>query len=75
MSNERKLPAYPLFVKDPNFSIWSVTEELNKSNPQTWWGEEKRIYGFLKTHGKTYCFFGNGADFFACGVLNAEQTG
>lgn len=75
MSNERKLPAYPLFVKDPNFSLWSVTEELNKSNLQTWWGEEKRIYGFLKTHGKTYCFFGNGADFFACGVLNAEQTG
>ena len=51
MSNERKLPAYPLFVKDPNFSLWSVTEELNKSNLQTWWGEEKRIYGFLKTHG------------------------
>ena len=75
MNNERKLPAYPLLVKEPNFSLWCVTEELNKSNPQTWWGEEKRIYGFLKTHGKTYCFFGNGADFFACGVLNAEQTG
>ena len=63
MDKERKLPAYPLFVKDPNYSLWSATEELNRSNPQTWWGEEKRIYGFLKTHGKTYCFFGNGADF------------
>ncbi|MCM1219354.1 MAG: DUF4965 domain-containing protein [Lachnospiraceae bacterium] len=73
MKNERKLPAYPLFVKDPNYSLWSVTEELNKSNVQSWWGEEKRIYGFLKTHGKTYCFLGNGADFAGCGVINAEQ--
>ena len=23
----RIMPAYPLFVKDPNFSLWSVTEE------------------------------------------------
>ena len=75
MKNERILPAYPLFVKDPNYSFWSVTEELNKSNLQTWWGEEKRIYGFIKTNGKTYCFLGNGADFSACGVENAEQTG
>lgn len=74
MKNERKLPAYPLFVKDPNYSLWSVTEELNKSNVQSWWGEEKRIYGFLRTHGKTYCFLGNGADFANCGVINAEQT-
>ena len=74
MKNERKLPAYPLFVKDPNYSLWSATEELNKSNVQNWWGEEKRIYGFLKTHGKTYCFLGNGADFANCGVENAEQT-
>lgn len=74
MKNERILPAYPLFVKDPNYSFWSVTEELNKSNLQTWWGEEKRIYGFIKTNGKTYCFLGNGTDFSACGVENAEQT-
>ena len=46
MSNKRILPAYPLFVKDPNFSLWSVTEELNKSHVQSWWGAEKRIYGF-----------------------------
>ena len=75
MKNERKLPAYPLFVKDPNYSLWSVTDELNQGNAQSWWGEEKRIYGFLKTHGKTYCFLGNGADFSACGVENAKQTG
>lgn len=74
MNNKRKMPAYSLFVKEPNYSLWSVTEELNKSNPKTWWGEEKRVYGFLKTHGKTYCVLGNGADFSACGVENAEQA-
>lgn len=73
MSNKRILPAYPLFVKDPNFSLWSVTEELNKSHVQSWWGAEKRLYGFLKTQGNTYCFLGNGEDFANCGVQCAEQ--
>lgn len=73
MENKRIFPAYPLFLKDPNFSIWSVTEELNKSNVQSWWGEEKGIYGFIKTKGETYCFLGNGADFLNCGVKNATQ--
>ena len=73
--NDRILPAYPLFVKDPNFSLWSGTELLNGSNLQSWWGAEKKVYGFLRTGGKTYCFLGNGADFQNCGVSLAEQTG
>ena len=71
---KRILPEYPLFVKDPFFSFWSTTELLNESNVQSWWGAEKRIYGFIKTGGKTYCFLGNGLDFTNCGVSNAEQT-
>ncbi len=43
---ERILPSCPLFVKDPNFSIWSATENLNDQDVQTWYGEQKRIYGF-----------------------------
>lgn len=27
MKNQRRLPAYPLFVKDPNFSLWCATGE------------------------------------------------
>ena len=52
MKLKRKLPAYPIFLKDPNFSLWSVTERLNAANLQTWYGEEKKIYGFIKTGGK-----------------------
>lgn len=70
---KRVLPAYPLFLKDPNFSIWSVDEELNKKNVQTWFGEEKKIYGFFKTNKKTFCFMGNYKDFSCCNILPCEQ--
>lgn len=70
----RILPAYPLFVKDPNFSLWSVSDCLNESNTTAWFGAEKKIYGFIKTGGVTYCFLGNAADFANCGVRKAEQT-
>lgn len=72
--NERILPAYPLFVKDPNFSLWSTSELLNERNVQSWWGAEKKIYGFVRTEGKMYCFLGDGKDFRNCGVCNAVQT-
>ena len=72
-NNDRKLPAYPLFVKDPNFSLWTTAEELNSVNVTSWYGAEKKIYGFIKTNGKTYCFLGNAADFKNCGVKKAEQ--
>ena len=71
---ERILPAYPLFVKDPNFSVWSTTENLNDSDVETWFGEKKKIYGFLKTNGETYYFMGEGKKFLPMGVKKAVQT-
>ena len=71
---ERILPAYPLFVKDPNFSIWATTEILNSQEIETWFGEKKKLYGFLKTKGKTYCFMGDAAKFLEQRVLSATQT-
>ena len=71
---DRILPSYPLFVKDPNFSIWSATEILNSQDVEAWFGEKKKIYGFLKTKGKTYCFMGDAARFKQEGVLVATQT-
>ena len=72
--NERILPAYPLFIKDPNYSIWSSTDELNSSNVETWFGAKKKIYGFLRVEGQTYCFLGNKSDFISSGVKAAKQT-
>ena len=71
---ERILPSYPLFTKDPNFSIWSATENLNEQNVQTWYGETKKIYGFLKSKGATYCFMGAAEEFSLFGVKKAIQT-
>ena len=71
---ERKLPAYPIFIKDPNFSIWSETDALNTSNVKTWFGEEKKIYGFVKIQNVTYCFMGNAKDYEEIGVIPAQQV-
>ena len=71
---ERILPSYPLFVKDPNFSIWSATEILNSQEVEAWFGEKKKIYGFIKTKGKTYCFLGDASRFGKEEVLAATQT-
>ena len=52
------LPAYPLFVKDPYFSVWMDGEVLNENDPVTWWGERKPMLGIARVNGKTYCFLG-----------------
>ena len=70
---QRKLPAYPIFTKDPNFSLWSTTDVLNESNLQSWYGKTKIVYGFIKAEGETYCFLGKTEDFSSCGVKKAEQ--
>lgn len=56
---KRILPAYPLFVKDPYFSIWANAEELNKNDVIFWTGTQKKIYGYLIVDGKRFCFLGN----------------
>lgn len=68
---ERKLPAYPLFVKDPYFSLWATEDDLTNGNVKSWWGEEKPIYGFIKTEKETYCFLGDYKDVECCGVKRA----
>lgn len=56
---ERLLTSYPLFVKDPYFSIWSPSEYLNKSNTIFWHGENKPMYGtVLLENGEHYSFLG-----------------
>ena len=58
---KRILPAYPLLVKDPFFSLWSNGEELNKSDVIFWTGEKKDVLGVIDIDGLGYTFLGNPA--------------
>ncbi|MDE6398164.1 MAG: DUF5127 domain-containing protein, partial [Clostridiales bacterium] len=69
---QRVLPSYPLFVKDPNFSLWMPADDPTQANVTSWWGEKKPVYGFVKTEEGTYCFLGAYDDVKDCGVLRAE---
>ncbi|MBQ8885870.1 MAG: DUF4965 domain-containing protein [Clostridia bacterium] len=59
---ERKLAAYPLFVKDPYFSIWADNEEINKTNPIFWVGNKKVMRAYVEADGEQLVFFGEGGD-------------
>ena len=54
----RKLPAYPLFVKDPFFSLWADSEILTEQDTVFWHGEPKPLYGQVVAEGKVYGFMG-----------------
>lgn len=54
----RLLPAYPLFVKDPYFSIWSNGDILNQSETINWYGEKDLLEGIIKVDEKVYSFLG-----------------
>ena len=55
---KRILPSYPLWIVDPNFSVWSPNNELNGGDAAFWTGLSRRTYGFVRAAGKTYCFLG-----------------
>ena len=67
--NQRLLPAYPLFVNDPYFSIWSDSDNLNESDTIFWNGKKKKTYGLIHVDGITYSFLGN-----VDNVLKLQQT-
>lgn len=52
------LPSYPLFVKDPFFSIWSDKDKLNEGDTVFWTGMSKKMYGLVSCDGKVYSFMG-----------------
>ena len=57
-SEGRLLPAYPLFVKDPFFSIWSACDELNGGDVSFWTGLKRTMYGVVHADGVAYTFMG-----------------
>ena len=71
---KRILPSYPLFVKDPNFSLWTPFDVLNAGDVETWFGEKKTIYGFVRVGDVCYSVLGDGKRFLPFGVKMATQT-
>ena len=54
-----RLPAVPIVVNDPYFSIWSPYDRLNEGNTRLWTGDEKPLEGLLRVDGTTYRFMGD----------------
>lgn len=59
---KRILPAYPLFVKDPYFSLWSPSENLSDTDVMFWNGSRKRTFALVCVGDKLYSFLGNYQD-------------
>ena len=66
---KRILPAYPLWLIDPMFSVWSKSNTLNGGDTVFWAGQSHRAYGFIRYDGETYCFMGRRDD-----ARTLEQT-
>ena len=53
-----RMPAVPIVVNDPYFSIWSPFDKLNEGTTRHWTGAEKPLTGLLRVDGETYRFMG-----------------
>ena len=53
-----RLPAVPLIVNDPYFSIWSPFDKLTDGTTRHWTNQEKPLEGFLRVDGVTYQWMG-----------------
>lgn len=59
---ELRMPATPIAVSDPMFSIWSPTEKLYDASTMHWGDTKKSIIGVLRVDGKNYRFLGKQAE-------------
>ncbi len=55
---QNKLPAYPLFVKDPYFSFWTNGDILTDCNVMLWTGAKKPMLGKVQANGREFRFLG-----------------
>lgn len=57
-AQDRKAPSYPLITHNPNFSIWSNTDELHSSTTTHWTGADHSLLGLIHVDGSIYRFLG-----------------
>lgn len=57
-TNDLRLPAVPLLMNDPFFSIWSTYDALNGGPTKHWCEHEKAMNGLLRVDGTVYRFMG-----------------
>jgi Domain of unknown function (DUF4965)/Domain of unknown function (DUF5127)/Domain of unknown function (DUF4964) len=55
----KQMPAYPLAVHDPYFSIWSTSDNVNESTTKHWTGTNNSLVAMLSVNGVWYKFLGN----------------
>lgn len=53
-----RIPAFPLIVNDPYFSIWMPGDTLTSGDTVHWTGQRKPLKGHLVIDGKTWRFLG-----------------
>ncbi len=69
---KREFAAYPLFVKDPFFSIWADCEEINENHPIFWAGNKKILNGYVQAEDQKLVFLGEGDGSFTQTYIRTE---
>jgi len=74
LAQDRIAPAYPLITHNPNFSIWSNTDQLNSSTTTHWTGADHSLLGMIDVDGKVYRFLGKEETRYKTVVAAADET-
>jgi hypothetical protein len=72
-AQERIAPAYPLITHNPNFSIWSMTDQLNGSVTKHWTDAEHSLLGVVEVDGQLYRFMGKEPAYYTSVLHTAEE--